>query len=136
MSEEHGGTYSPLNQPLVHIELVGRSDILTEKRAFLVDSGFNGSMLIPLSIVIALGWPKTDKMGSVIYGGGTPARVMKTRGYVRIFGNLREIEVLALIQAFREQTSSEIEGYIGMGLLKGSRIDFGQINFRISVFEG
>lgn len=136
MSEELGGVYSPLDQPLVQIELVGRSDILNERKAFLVDSGFNGSMLIPLSIVIALGWPKTERMVSIAYGGGTPARVMKTRGYVRIFGELREIEVLALTQTSREQADSEIEGYIGMGLLKGSRIDFGQINFRISVIEG
>jgi predicted aspartyl protease len=103
---------------------------------FLVDSGFNGAMMVPLSIVIALGWAKTNSFDEVSYGGGKPATVMRTRGYVQFAGKLREIDVLATMQSSRYDSQAEIEGCIGMGMLRGSRIDFGLGQFKISTLEG
>ncbi len=136
MPGTHLGTYTPLSEPVVHLKLVGRKDSLTEQKPFLVDSGFNGAMMVPLSVVIALGWAKTSSFGKVNYGGGEPETVMKTRGYVHFAGKLCEIDILATMQASRYDARAEIEGCIGMGILRGSRIDFGQSDFRISVLEG
>jgi predicted aspartyl protease len=135
MPETHLGTYTHRSEPVVHLELVGRTDSLTEQKAFLVDSGFNGAMMVPLSVVIALGWKKTNSFDKVNYGGGEPSRVMKTRGRVHFAGKLCEIDILATMHASRYDAQVEIEGCIGMGILKGSRIDFGLCEFKISVLE-
>jgi predicted aspartyl protease len=137
MSETQQGFYSDLNEPLINIELLGKTDILTENRLFLIDSGFNGSMLVSKSLVKAMGWPMTDLQDHIIYGGGQKAETMQTFGYIRLLGKIIQINVLAVTsQASRSPSGSEIVGYIGMGLLKGSRIDFKHNEFHISTLEG
>jgi hypothetical protein len=135
MSESQLGKYSEFDEPLVQLELVGRSDVASETKLFLVDSGFNKSMLTSLSVVIALGWPITDSYEDITYGGGAHQSAMKTSGFVRFSGNLRAIDVLALPNGVAKN-KTEIEGYIGMVFLKGTRLDFGQKAFSISTYEG
>lgn len=136
MSEVHEGYYTELDEPLVQIELIGHASVPAQMRTLLVDSGFNRELLIPLSVAMALGWPVTQSICSVKFAGGESVNVMETRGYVRFLGKLRQISVLAITEATRSDTRSEIDGYIGMGLLKGSRLNFGRHQLNISAFEG
>jgi predicted aspartyl protease len=137
MFETQQGFYSDRNEPIVHVELIGRSDVSKEHHPFLVDSGFNGSMLVPISLVKAMGWQITDVKDSVAYGGGKADDIVKAFGYVRFNGNLRQIDVLAnTSKVTANNTKSEIVGYIGMGLLKDTSINFGKHDFNITTYEG
>ena len=83
-----------------------------------------------------MGWPMHGRRTKVTFGGGQTAEALETRGYIRLFGHIREVTVLALTDGTSLQKNNDISGYIGMSLLKGSRIDFGRSEFKISALEG
>lgn len=132
----HGGNYTHLNEPFVHLELLGRSDVLSEETALLVDSGFNGLLMISRSKAAALGWHIPEQKVNIRFGDGTEVEAVKTFGYIRFIGKLLQIEVIVVLEKLIFSSDVSIEGYIGIGLLKGSRIDFGQDEFHISAYEG
>jgi len=118
----NNGYFDELNRPRLTINVIGGR--ARAKLDALIDTGFDGSLCLPLSIAVQLGLELTG-VTYVEFADGTMRRELTFMGRVG-FGKFEgKVEILL--------TESE-DTLIGLELLKGSRleIDFKQRKLKIT----
>src|SRR5689334_3731900 len=85
------GQVNPFREPLVHLTLYGPEGQPHEVKA-VVDTGFNGTLTLPLSLIEALGLP-FRRQGRAILGDGSETLFRVFAGSVDWFGERRRISV-------------------------------------------
>lgn len=125
------GEYSLLLEPHAVIDLLNISNNQRSCR-LQVNTAYNGELVISLDVALELGWCEIIRNTNFGLADGSETSGISVFGSLVWFGQIKQVNVLVIDL----EISSGIEGYIGMGLLKGSRIDFKHSEFYISALEG
>jgi hypothetical protein len=125
------GDYSPFFEPYTEINLLNISNNQKSYR-LQVNTAYNGDLIISVDAALELGWCETTKKTNFGLADGSETSGISVFGSLVWLGQIRQVNVLVI----ELEVLSGIEGHIGMGLLKSSRIDFGKNDFNITTLEG
>jgi hypothetical protein len=118
---------------MVLIDLIRKNLTACELQLFQIHSAYNGDLVVNVGLAVELGWdfiPRVENVEDNIGGNGNS---LSTTGSISWLDEVRPVHALVLDDS---EFSNGIQGYIGMGLLKGTRLEFDQQRFNISAYEG
>ena len=117
------GRVNPRGEPLVHISLISSTN-RSQSHSAVIDTGFNGTLSLPESLIQRLGWRWIGHESYEIATGDI-VREKVFVGRVRWMRRIQEVDVVA---------SHSRDILIGTRLLEGNRlfIDFRKSRVRIS----
>jgi predicted aspartyl protease len=146
MAEMHTGSYSPLNEPILNIE-VALSDGNRRTLNLLLDTGVNVDFSLTYKLATELKWQLAEGIEDAGMANESQAKVKRARGYVYWMGQLTQFDGIVFMDEEIKDASEKksrrpsstgliLDGSLGMGKLKLTEIFFGQGLFTISKREG
>ena len=120
MSHSEQGHYSDAGLPVVDLRVLGRES-LTYSIEAIVDTGFNGTVLVFEADARAMGWAQTSRFHDVFLADGSACRAYWTTAHLSWFGEKRAWDVL-VIPKERPRSGNCL---VGMGLLRGTSVLLG-----------
>ena len=138
MAEELIGYYSDLRQPIIPIRSVGAELPDSDSIPFLVDTGVNADLIVPLGLAKRLNWQISSAVTDVEMADGSESSAFYAYPYIRWHGRLKQCTALVLSprvqnsQKSKQSSRQAFEGFLGMGLLQGTVIELASSVVRIT----
>lgn len=140
MADELIGYYSDLKQPIVPLTSARGADSIHDPRPFMVDTGVNVDLLVPMELALSLNWQVSSVVEEVVMADGTASRAVTAYPYIQWHDQLKQCSALVLLdnpydgseRTKRRNPRQAYDGFVGMGLLHGNVIEFEPSIVRIS----
>lgn len=126
MSQSEKGDYTDRKLPYLELRVLGRESVTFSIKA-VIDTGFDGTLLVWESYANGLGWPRTQEYRRLILADGSLSVGYSTVGYLKWLGQTIQQEVLVM----RQIQTKYRDCLIGMGLLRGTQLLLGRASVEI-----